>query len=262
MIFLALDDEPLALEDLEEALKLAQPDCEIHAFGSPGRALRFCEEQPIDAAFLDIELGGESGIGFAKRLKDIQPLARVIFVTSHERYAVQAFQMHAGGYLMKPVAAQDVRRELTFLYGESAPRGRARVQTFGGFDIFVGGRALLFKRAKAKELLAFLVDRRGVGATARDVCLALWEDDADDERKKSYFRTILADLRAALKAAGIEDILDRSFNRCAIRPELLDCDSYRFLEGDARAINSYRHDYLPGYSWAEFSVAAFDARVR
>lgn len=126
----------------------------------------------------------------------------------------------------------------------------------------MNGKALLFKRAKAKELLAYLIDRRGVGATVGEICVALWEDDTNDERKKSYFRTILADLRSTLKTAGIEDILDRSFNRYAIKPDLLDCDSFRFLEGDAKAVNSYRHDYLPGYVWAEFSVAALDERLK
>lgn len=260
--FLALDDEPFALEDLEETLADALPNCKIHAFSSPSKALRFCRDQKIDVAFLDIELGSVNGIVFAKQLKDIQPQTHIIFVTSHDHYAVQAFQMHASGYLMKPVSAEGVARELTFLYGENAVRGKARVQTFGGFDIFVDGKALLFKRSKAKELLAYLVDRHGVSVTVNEICIALWENSVDDERKKSYFRTILADLRNTLKAAGIEDIVDRSFNRYAIVTNLLDCDSYRFMEGDAKAVNSYRHDYLPCYSWAEFSVAALDERLK
>lgn len=38
----------------------------------------------------------------------------------------------------------------------------------------------------------------------------------------------------------------------AIVPDKLDCDYYRFLRGDAAAVNQYRGDYLPQYSWAEF----------
>ena len=44
-------------------------------------------------------------------------------------------------------------------------------------------------------------------------------------------------------------------------PDRLDCDSYRFLEGDPRAVNSYRHNYLSSYSWAEFTLAAMDERL-
>lgn len=124
MIFLALDDEPLALEDLLEPLREALQNCEIHAYVSPAKALEFCKANPIDVAFLDIELGSVSGIVLAKELKDIQPQAHIIFVTSHDRYAVAAFQMHASGYLMKPVDASDIKRELTFLYGKALRAAR------------------------------------------------------------------------------------------------------------------------------------------
>lgn len=254
MKLLALDDEPFALEDLREAIIQTRPGCDLHCFTRPSQALQYAKGHPIDVAFLDIELGSVSGIVLAKQLKDIQPDAHIIFVTSYERYAVQAFQMHANGYLMKPVSAEDILRELTFLYGDTPPRGKVRVQTFGGFDVLVDGKAILFKRAKAKELLAYLIDRRGASVTVEKICAVLWEDDTDAGQRKSYVRTILADLRATLKSAGIEHILDKGFNRYAIHPELLDCDSYRFLEGDPQAINSYRCDYLPSYSWAEFSV--------
>ena len=57
-----------------------------------------------------------------------------------------------------------------------------------------------------------------------------------------------------LQAAGIEEILLRSWNSLAILPERLDCDSYHFLDGDPQAVNSYRHDYLCCYEWAEFRL--------
>ena len=79
--------------------------------------------------------------------------------------------------------------------------------------------------------------------------------------QKSYLRTLLSDLRASLRRAGAGEILRKGFDSVAIVPELLDCDSYRFLEGDLQAVNSYRHDYLPSYSWAEFSVAALEERL-
>lgn len=258
MIFLAVDDERFALADLVEALHEAAPESEIHPFTAPSRALAYAGDQPVEAAFLDIELGTMSGLVLAKQLKDLRPEIHIVFVTSHEQYAVGAFQLHATGYLMKPVTAADIRRELTFLYGEqSAPR-RVQVQTFGGFEVYVDGEPLSFGRAKAKELLAYLVDRRGTGVTTREACAVLWEDAPYDTARKNYFQTIVADLRASLRAARAEDILHRSRNSLAVVPALLDCDSYRFLEGDPAAINSYRRDYLPGYSWAEFSIASLE----
>ena len=261
MNYIAVDDELFALEDLEDALREAAPDCSLHSFTAPSKALSHAERAPVDTAFLDIELGSMSGLVLAKKLKDLHPAAHIIFVTSHEQYALSAIQMHATGYLMKPVSAEDIRRELTFLYGELPAPKRVRVQTFGGFEVFVDAKPLQFKRAKSKELLAYLIDRRGASATTGDICAALWEDAAGGGAQKSYLRTILTDLRAALQAAGAGEILRKGFDSLAIVPELLDCDSYRFLEGDPQAVNSYRHDYLSCYSWAEFSIAALEERV-
>lgn len=254
MNYIAVDDERFALEDLEDALREAAPDCALHSFTEPSKALDYVRLTPADAAFLDIELGSMSGLALAKKLKDLRPEIHIIFVTSHEQYALSAIQMHATGYLMKPVAAADILRELTFLYGETVTQKRVQVQTFGGFDVFVDGKPLAFKRAKSKELLAYLVDRHGASVTAAAACAALWGDAAGESGKKNYFRTIVKALRETLQDAGIEDILLRSWNSLAIVPERLDCDCYRFLAGDPQAVNNYRHNYLPSYDWAEFSL--------
>lgn len=260
MNYIAVDDEPYALKDLEEALREAAPESRLHCFNAPSRALAYAESEPLDIAFLDIELGSMNGLVLAKKLKDLCPEANIIFVTCHEQYAVKAFALHATGYLMKPVTAADLQRELTFLYGEVPRPKRIRVQTFGGFEVFVDGKPLQFKRAKAKELLAYLVDRRGASVTTGGICAVLWEDADGSTAQKSYLRTILADLRASLRDAGAENILSKGFDSLAIVPDLLDCDSYRFLAGDPQAVNIYRHDYLSCYSWAEFSIAALEER--
>lgn len=258
MRFLAVDDEPFALKDLEEALREAKPDCALASFTSPSKALKYAETEPVDAAFLDIELGSTNGLVLAKGLKDIIPEIHIVFVTSYEQYAVGAFQLHATGYLMKPVTAEDIARELTFIYGDEAVKNKVRVQTFGGFAVYVNDTLVEFKRSKAMELLAYLVDRHGAPITTREACAVLWEDKPYDTAQKNYFHSLLLDLRTTLRKNGVEDILVRSRNSLAIDPERLDCDSYRFLDGDPWAVNRYRHDYLPSYSWAEFRVAQLD----
>ena len=157
---------------------------------------------------------------------------------------------------MKPVMPEDVLRELTFIYDDikPTPKQKIQVRTFGGFSVSVNGKALCFKRAKAKELLACLVDRRGVEITTREACALLWEDTPYDKVQKSYFQTIVAELKSALKSAGIEDILIKKRNSLSINPELLDCDSYQFMDGDPKAINSYSNNYMSCYSWAEFTA--------
>jgi len=258
MKFLLVDDEPLALEDLAETLAEVAPAAELAPFTSPSKALDCAAETAFDAAFLDIELGSMSGIILAKKLKDLQPRLNIIFVTSHDQYAVDAFRLKATGYLLKPVTTEDVACELSFLYGNVTPRSRIRVQTFGGFDLFLDDKPIQFSRSKAKELLAYLIDRRGASVTGSELCAVLWEDAKDVTTQKSYLRTITTSLRNTLKEADIEHILLKHFNSLAIDPARLDCDSYRFIEGDPVAVNSYRGDYLTCYSWAEFSISALE----
>ena len=273
---MVVDDEPLVLRDLVQLLREQEPEQECAAFTSPREALAYAEAQPVDVAFLDIELGTMNGIALAKRLKALRPPLRVIFVTSYEQYALDAFSVHATGYLLKPVAPEDIRRELTFLYAEAAPRRedggrqgqvlparrRIQVRTFGGFDVSVDGAPLLFRRAKSKELLAYLVDRRGSSVTLREAANILFEDGRYDVRRRSYMQTIYAELRSALAAAGAEGMLRKRRNSYAVDTAAFDCDSYRYLDGDPIAINNYRSDYMLCYSWAEYSMGLLEARER
>ncbi len=261
MRFLLVDDEPLALQDLEEAVKKVSPESELACFITVREALNYAKEHPIDVGFLDIEMGKINGITLAKMLKELQPEMAVVFVTSHIQYALEAFQIHATGYLLKPVDENDLKRELTFIYPEEKERKKIQVKTFGGFDVFVNGKVLVFKRAKSKELLALLVDKKGNSITTREGCAVLWEDKPYGQVEKSYYQTIVAELRQTLKGAGIEELLVKQRNSLSIKPELLDCDSYRFMEGDAKAINSYRHDYMSCYSWSEFRLGELEKEL-
>lgn len=264
MNIIAVDDEPLALNDLIRSLKGLYPSCEPLSFATPRAALEHASSHPVDIAFLDIEMPGMSGLELAKRLKDLHPDAHIVFVTSYEQYAIDAFALHATGYLLKPVQAAELEREMTFIYERSPqePSKRISIRTFGGFEALVDGEPLAFKRSKTKELLALLVDRRGSGVTMREACATLWEDAPHSTSQRSYYQSLVADLRSALAAAHVEDVLVKTWNNLAIDPHAIECDSYRFLDGDPIAVNSYRGNYLPAYSWAEFSSGAFRSQPR
>lgn len=255
MRFIAVDDEAYMLDEIEEALRSVRPNDEILTFSSPQEALEAARERMIDTAFLDIQMGRMTGIDLAIQLKRLQPDIHIIFVTGYQEYAVQAYKIHATGYLLKPISEEDIVRELTFIYGDE-PKQRFRVQTFGGFELFVDEKPVKFDRSKAKELLAFLIDKKGAGTTTAEAYAALFEAADDSSSGKTYFRNIVRSLKNTLKNVGADSILLRDFNRLAVDPKILDCDYYRFLNGDPIAINHFRDDYLPQYSWAELQNAA------
>ena len=261
MNIIAVDDEPLALKDLLRTLQSVRPNCTPTSFATPREALAYAEENSVDVAFIDIEMPGMSGLDLAKRLKELHPAVHIVFVTSYEKYAIDAFALHATGYLLKPVQAADLEREMTFMYGCDAHEAHVRIRTFGGFEAFVNGTPLTFKRSKTTELLALLVDRRGAGVTAREACAVLWEDRPHNASQRSYYQSLVADLRSTL-AAQADHVLVKTWNNLSIDPNAVDCDCYRFLDGDPIAVNAYCGSYLPAYSWAEFSSGAFRSRFQ
>lgn len=256
---LVVDDEPLALSDLVHVIKEAGVQQEPVGFGLPSKALAWAQKNRVDIAFLDIEMPGMSGLDLARALKLMWPEVRIIFVTSYEHYAVKAFEVRATGYLLKPAHVEDVRRELTFIYGETNLRdGILYAHMFDGFEAKVNGAPLAFKRSKSKELLALLIDRRGMSLTGREARALLWEDEPSSLSQASYYQTIVADLRLTLAEAGVSDVLVRTRGRLAINPERVDADSWRALDGNPVALNGCSGVYLPAYAWAEGRFWTFE----
>lgn len=122
------------------------------------------------------------------------------------------------------------------------------------------GQLVRFGRAKSKELLAYLVDRRGLSVTTGEAYAALFEDAQDTLSGKSYFRTILHEMVNSLKRADAEEILLKERNSYAVIPEKFDCDYYRFLQGDPVAVNGFQNDYMLSYSWAEIRNAELGSK--
>lgn len=260
MIITLIDDEPLALALLTDAVHKAVPEALTHGFLEPEGLLRFVREHPCDVAFLDIEMREMNGILLAKRLKTAQPDINIIFVTGYSDYSLDAFRLHASGYVLKPATPQKVLNELENLRTPvpEAPRARICVQTFGNFEVFADGQPLQFYYTKTKELLAYLIDRRGAALSTNELCAVLWEDKPNTGSSKSGLRHLISDLRATLRSVAAEDILRTARNAYSIVPERLDCDFYRLLEGDAAAISAYRGEYMSQYSWAELTLGRLE----
>lgn len=254
MLVFAIDDEPKLLRMLHEAIAKAEPQAEIMDFMSGKAVLDALSEQSLkpDAVFSDIELPGMDGISLAVQIKRRAPACRIVFATGYDSYALEAFRVHAQGYLMKPVTAAAVREELDHLFTNQLERNKGLfVQCFGQFEVYYNGEPLLFERRKTKELFAFLIDRQGSSCTAEELIDALWEEQEDLSKAKHRLRNLVNDLRTKLKDLGLEDLLVRRSGVLALRADRIDCDYYRLLRGEPNALNAYRGEYMNQYSWAE-----------
>jgi len=263
MEIIAVDDEHLALKSTERAVKEAIPDCSLSCFTAPSKAILYAKEHRLDAAFLDIEMGGMSGLQLAKHLKEIYGETNIVFVTGFSDYAMEAFAMHVSGYLLKPVSAQAIARAMGQIRHPAVKTTdkRLRVQTFGNFEMFMGGRPIHFARTKTKELCAYLVSRQGAECSNNEIMAAIWEGKADSRSLQSQFRHLVMDLRQTLTSAGIQDLLIKRRGCMALAPDKFACDLYDFCNGSTDAVNQYKGEFMTQYSWAEFTNAYMENRV-
>ena len=169
MVAIAVDDEILMLGALVAAVKASPDISEVTQFSGCDEALEFVKETSVDIAFLDINMRGMGGLALAERLIAICPDCRIVFCTGYEEYALPAFKLHASGYLLKPVSAEDVQGEIDNIKGVRQTQKPLEVKCFGHFEVYAKGEKLNFKRSKTKELLAFLIDRKGAGVTVAEI---------------------------------------------------------------------------------------------
>lgn len=255
MKILALDDEQIALEGLVLAAKKAEPSAAIYSFRKSGEALEFCKTMTCEVALLDIQMRNMSGVELAKKIKLLNPQANIIFTTGYTDYMKEAFDIHASGYILKPVTPAKIRKELDNLRFPVLPaaKNRVRFQTFGNFEVFIDGEPVRFKYEKTKEMLAYLVDRNGALCTNGEIMAVLW----GDKDSSSYFRSLKKDLRDLLAEAGCEEILIQQRGKTGIVREKVDCDYYDWLDGEIQAVNLYRGEYMAQYGWGEMTNAGF-----
>lgn len=272
MKVIAVDDEQLALASSVQALESVFQEDEIVGFDNSEEALHYVQNSilagiEIKFAFLDVEMYQMSGIELAKALKEICPQIYIFFVTGYDRYAYEAFRIHARGYLLKPITKETIETELKYYEVQEqsdkiiVKKPVIRIQTFGSFEVFINERPMEFERAKAKELFAYLVDRNGAGVRTAEISAILYEDKEYDRNVRNQTQTVISILMKNLKKEGIDDILIKKWNYLALDTGKVSCDFYDFLHGDIAAINSYIGEYMMNYSWAEFTMASLREKL-
>ncbi len=172
---LVVDDEQLAREEL--CFLLGQLDA-IEVVGQAGNgveALQAVEDQTPDLVLLDVQMPGLTGFEVARRLVRAGVETHLVFVTAYDQHAIQAFEVNAVDYLLKPVeagrlatAVDRVRRR------RQADRVAGRPQTADELERLLG---MIAERQGRREQLALRVAERFLLVQAEEVVHASVEDD-------------------------------------------------------------------------------------
>lgn len=259
MRIIAVDDEKIALDALSSAIKAIVTEDEVISFRYPEDAIEYVKENFCDIAFLDVEMAGMSGVELAEALKKYNSEINIVFCTGYGNYRDQAFELHASGYLMKPITPEKVKRELENLRRPIFEKKRLKVQTFGNFEVYLDGKPLAFKYRRTKELFAYLVDRVGALCTVGEITGILFENEGGRE---DYFQKLRRDLLSTLEEVGCENAIVHKRGMLGVVITEIQCDYYDYLNGKKDLSISYFGEYMSQYSFGENTNAQLYARSK
>lgn len=207
-----VDDEPLARERLRTLLADIAGELPSIVVGEAGNGLAALDglrQTPADVVLLDIRMPGMDGIELASHLGRLASPPAVIFTTAYDNYAVQAFDLNALDYLLKPVRAQRLLAAL-----QKLPRPPEGALLAGiGRELRGGGRTHLSSHERGRlllvpvgEILYFKADLKYV--TARTVDREYLLDETlthlESEFAERFLRVHRAVLIARAALAGLE----------------------------------------------------------
>ena len=183
MKILLVDDETLARDRLK---RLLEDDVEHEVVGEAANgieAVRICAELQPDLVLLDIRMPGMDGLEAARHFLELDAPPGVIFCTAYEEHAIQAFDLQAVGYLLKPVRrenllkalAQSVRLnrvQLAALQKEGNIRSHISARTHKGLELIPIQEVRYFEADQK-----YVTVRHGAGEVITDETLRELEDE-------------------------------------------------------------------------------------
>lgn len=148
MKILVVDDHPLIVEDIIDELKGIVPDAEVTGTSNSLDVKDLCDIHHFDVIFMDIDMPGINGLDLANSILQKYPRTNIIYVTGHEKYALDSYKTWASAFLVKPVSTgrlQEAMNNLRFPVSDISEEA-IREQFSGGAAI--GARIRLFREKR------------------------------------------------------------------------------------------------------------------
>jgi len=260
MTILLVNEHVDELEQLSEIIKKKKPELDILSCTSSLEALAEARQKEIDIAFISVEQTELNGLDLGKYLTDLYPMVNLIFLSDSKEYGYDALDIHASGYVLRPLSQKSVQREIEDLRYPEIQKKAKRVfaSTFGNFELFVDGKPVEFKYSRTKEIVALLVNNNGAQTTNGEIIASLWEDEGDPKKKASYLCNLRQDLQNTFNRLKLKGIIIKQRGSMAIAKDRIECDLYDWMEKKEKSKYSYLGDYMNQYSWAEYRHAMLD----
>lgn len=266
-----IDDERPAIRELEYFLK-EYPILEVtETFINPLEAIEKLAVINPELVFLDINMPQLQGMDAASRILDLCPDSDIIFVTAYDHYAVEAFELHALDYLLKPLSTGRFHKTIQRVlaknhFTEERLIKKLRIKGLGSFEIgWDGKESIKWRSEKTKELFAFLLHKRGQ-IISKDVLLETLWFDCNVEKAVHQLHNGIYYIRKTLKEHGIDrSLIKIEGNYCLQVSDDVELDIENFQKQYAglneaenkkemeRLLALYNGEYMGGsdWNWAE-----------
>lgn len=264
-----IDDERPALRGLEFCLN-QYPMIEITGmYTNPLEALQRIGELNPQVVFLDINMPQLQGIDAASRILDKCPDTDIVFVTAYDQYALEAFEIHALDYLLKPLTEERLEITITRLLKKYKQESQGNsdtleIKTLG--TLYLGRQGeepLKWRSEKTKELFAYLLLNHGRNISKEELLDRIWPEDDPDRAIRQLYNGIYY-IRKALGDYGVDRNLISIDSNYNLKIGTVNFDLkcfYEFekgniqesIEGLEELVTLYAGDFLESeyYSWAD-----------
>lgn len=279
MRIVLVDDEYLSLKRLKTLLEESHvPGIEI--VGEYTDSLKVIEEiqnlQP-SVVFLDIVMPDMDGLALGEKIQELLPDVEIVFTTGFDQYALDAFNLHAVDYLLKPIQITRLEKTLDRLEQINNKHKKRVVNStiislFGGLQVISPDghtQILKWRTSKAKELFAYLLNHRDE-IIYRDTILELFWPESDRDKASKQLYTAVYTIRQTLKNYGLDGVqisspLLNSGYKLLLEQTIVDVEQWlsslkslptleqKNVEEHEQVFQMYTGDYLEDcdYLWAE-----------
>lgn len=206
---ICIDDEQLALDYLERQINKLDDIEVVGKYINPMEGKAEIASQDVDLIFLDIQLPGMNGIELAEEIIKEKPDIMIVFVTAYDKFAVEAFELNAMDYLVKPVtlerlkiAIERVRKQLNvekIMNNRHTEVLRVKVSNYLAFEETENHfKPIQWRTAKTQELFIYLLQNNGNLVEKSTLMELLWEVNEVDKGYSLLYTTVY-NVRKALK---------------------------------------------------------------
>lgn len=216
MKVIVVDDEKAMLLVMKKMLSKIPEIGIAGLFQNSVEAFNYIRNNKVDIAFIDINMPEESGLELAKRMLSVSTSLDVVFSTSHREYAVDAFELFAFDYIVKPVSQarleRTVKKALEKKYpsmrkDEREKQKKLAAYCFGRMDVSSEISGMVkWRSAKSEELLAYLLLNMG-RSVSRDRILEDLFPSLPLKNAETYLNTTVYQLRKALEPHELKTII-------------------------------------------------------